>query len=113
MKLARLGPPGAKCPVVVTDDAVLDLSGVMPDIDPESLSRRGIAAAERAPLAARRRHGRPVSAVAGAAAYWPAPGPARRPGSRRPSTAVCRTLAPAPVAPIPGGTIMSTVLRKG
>jgi 2-keto-4-pentenoate hydratase/2-oxohepta-3-ene-1,7-dioic acid hydratase in catechol pathway len=38
MKLARLGDRGHEKPVLVTDDAVYDLSGIIPDLDPQSLA---------------------------------------------------------------------------
>lgn len=48
MKLARLGPRGAERPVVVTDGATLDLSGVTTDIDAAFLAADGLARARAA-----------------------------------------------------------------
>jgi 2,4-diketo-3-deoxy-L-fuconate hydrolase len=48
MKLARLGDRGHEVPVLVTDDAVYDLSGVIPDIDPGTIAAGAIAAARSA-----------------------------------------------------------------
>ncbi|MGH1565790.1 fumarylacetoacetate hydrolase family protein [Mumia sp. DW29H23] len=42
MKLARLGSPGQERPVVVLEDAVLDLSSLTPDIDGSFLAGGGI-----------------------------------------------------------------------
>ena len=38
MKLARLGDRGHEKPVLITDDAVYDLSDIIPDLDPQSLA---------------------------------------------------------------------------
>ena len=38
MKLARLGDPGRERPVLVTDEAVFDLSDVIQDLDPDSIA---------------------------------------------------------------------------
>ncbi|GAB2894937.1 fumarylacetoacetate hydrolase family protein [Streptomyces mayteni] len=51
MKFARLGPVGLERPVVVTDDATYDLTGLTADIDGDFLAAEGVAAA-RAALAA-------------------------------------------------------------
>lgn len=48
MKLARWGLRGAERPVLVTDDAVFDLSGLTADIDAAFLARGGIAEVARA-----------------------------------------------------------------
>ncbi|MEU6697408.1 fumarylacetoacetate hydrolase family protein [Pseudonocardia sp. NPDC046786] len=70
MKLARVGPRGAERPVLVADDALLDLTGITPDIDPDFLSGNGIDAVSEAlragllpalPGAADRRWGAPVA----------------------------------------------------
>lgn len=42
MKLARLGPPGAERPVLVTGSDVLDLSGVTDDVDGAFFARGGL-----------------------------------------------------------------------
>jgi 2,4-diketo-3-deoxy-L-fuconate hydrolase len=70
MKLARLGEPGLERPVLVTDDAVYDLTGIVPDLDPQSIADGAIdrirAAAEAGglpalPDAASLRIGSPVA----------------------------------------------------
>ena len=38
MKLARLGEPGHERPVLITDTAVFDLSGLIGDLDPDSIA---------------------------------------------------------------------------
>jgi 2,4-didehydro-3-deoxy-L-rhamnonate hydrolase len=48
MKLARWGRRGAERPVLVTEDAVLDLSGLTTDLDAEFLARGGIDRVARA-----------------------------------------------------------------
>jgi 2,4-didehydro-3-deoxy-L-rhamnonate hydrolase len=48
MRLARLGPVGAETPVVMTEDAALDLRGLTDDIDGAFLARGGIEEARRA-----------------------------------------------------------------
>lgn len=43
MKLARLGDFGREKPALITDSAVYDLSGIIPDIDPASIANGAIA----------------------------------------------------------------------
>ncbi|MDQ1666417.1 MAG: 2,4-didehydro-3-deoxy-L-rhamnonate hydrolase [Actinomycetota bacterium] len=42
MNLARLGPRGAETPVVVTDDATLELSGPITDLDEDCFARGSV-----------------------------------------------------------------------
>jgi hypothetical protein len=42
MNLARLGPLGVETPVVVTDDATLDLSGPITDVDKQCFARGSV-----------------------------------------------------------------------
>lgn len=42
MKLARLGDRGHERPVLIVNDAVYDLSQVIPDLDPQSLANGAI-----------------------------------------------------------------------
>jgi 2,4-diketo-3-deoxy-L-fuconate hydrolase len=51
MKFARVGPPGAERPAVVTDTGWFDLSGVTPDIDADFLAGGGVERARAALLA--------------------------------------------------------------
>lgn len=62
MKLARLGDIGSEKPVVVTEDAIYDLSGITADIDGVFLESGGLDAARRAVLTGQL----PVLADAGA-----------------------------------------------
>jgi 2-keto-4-pentenoate hydratase/2-oxohepta-3-ene-1,7-dioic acid hydratase in catechol pathway len=48
MKLARLGPPGAERPAVVTGDTTYDLSALTPDLDGAFFARGGVEEVRRA-----------------------------------------------------------------
>ena len=48
MKLARLGARGQEVPVVVTEESVLDLRGLTPDLDPAFFAGDGLARARKA-----------------------------------------------------------------
>jgi 2,4-diketo-3-deoxy-L-fuconate hydrolase len=70
MKLARLGEPGFEKPVLITDEATFDLSGIVPDLGPAAFATGGLerirAAVERGGLpevedAASLRVGAPVA----------------------------------------------------